>query len=138
MNGIEMNVAAKPVQIDVSLNRDCQETTLHQMPCMSVPQVIKDRMRSLNFVHERRQVASRRLDEQVKMVAHQAEEVESNPAALNPIGQPIEKVCAVAIIVKDRSALHTSCRDVVDCSGKLYPQLSSHSKNSITSAEQPQ
>jgi len=84
-----------------------------------VPKVIIDRIRCLEPMHERRQIPLRRLNQEVDMVRHQTEQIQTHSGFLDRLSQALQKAFAVVIIIKECPSLHSANRNVINCPLKL-------------------
>ena len=85
-----------------------------QVPATLVPVVETVGIGAQKPAHPGRQIALRRLDDQMKVVFHQTIGVNQEAGLSARLGQRLEKIVAIPLIQKDRLALVSPAHDVIN------------------------
>ncbi len=86
-----------------------------------MPEIVMNRMRSLDLVHECCKIVLGCFHKKVIVVVHQAEKVQPDTSRLYSLFKPLDEMLAILIIVKYYPPLHTPRRNVINRPLKLYP-----------------
>lgn len=108
-----MHVAAQPQDIGVLLDQPGAVAALQEMPATIVTAVEVDGVGRFETVHELPEVGPRRLDHQVDVVGHEAEQVQTRLEPLDALAEHAQKPLAVGVIVEDRPPFVAPGRHVI-------------------------
>jgi len=78
-----------------------------------MPTVEIDRVGGLEPMHELSEIGSRRLDDQVEMVGHQAEQVQTHLVSFHALAEDAQEPLTVGVIPKDRSPFVAPSRHMI-------------------------
>ena len=108
-----MHVAAQPQQVGVPLDQHGPVAALQQVAVPLVAVVEIDRVGRLQPVHEAAEIAPRRLQHQVQVVGHQAEQIQPDLERRHALAQHPQETLPVGVILEDRPPLIAPGRHVV-------------------------
>ena len=129
-----MHVIAHGLEIprSTAIHNQRLVTPAEQVPKHLVPPIESAGICPQEPFHATHQVGLRRLDDQVKMIAHQTPRVEKLSCFLAGFTEGLQKTVAAGVVLEDRLAPIASIHDVVDRPGVLNAQLSCHDRRLTT------
>jgi hypothetical protein len=102
------------------------EARAEEMAGAAVTEVEALRVPAAEVLHAGGQLGLRRLDDNVVVVRHQAEDVDRPAVAVDRLRQQLEKDEAIAVVADDRSAVDAARGDVEDPVRQLRAQQARH------------
>ncbi len=126
-----MHITRERQKVVVPFNQFGLVATVKQVSVATVTKVVVDSVRRRKRLHEFRTIRLRRLENQMEMIRHANEHVQSNIERLDTLAQTINEAFVVRIILEKKRlvrlpiAYHTA-GDVVDRSRIFNSQLSCH------------
>jgi hypothetical protein len=126
MHRIQVHVPAQLQKVLVTLHQFGGIPPLKQVAVRFMLQIEVDRVSRFEALHESLKIGGRRFQYQVKVVLHQAEEVQSDSVRACAFRKTSQESLAIRIVAKDGLPAISSCSDVCDCPGKLDSYMSRH------------
>jgi hypothetical protein len=127
---IENNVPGQLQKMRLLLDQDGLEPSLHQVTVSLVSPVEPLRVDAVEVSHAPGQVGFGRFDQQMEVVAHQNEAMQSPFEALDSLSEDVQEAFPVSFVSKDVSPFVPPTRDMPDSTGMLQPQRSRHDRSS--------
>src|SRR5450759_407260 len=123
-----MNVIANAFQIAVSTAIHDQGfvAPTENVPAELVPVIQTNGVSAQQPSHPRHQVGVRRLDHQMKMIAHEAIRVDLKAGFLAGLRQSLEEILSIHIVQENVLAAISATHEVVDGPLKLHSHFARH------------
>ena len=122
---VQVHIITERLQIPVAtaLHQQHLITSAEHVPEELVPVVEADRVGAQQPAHARHQVGLRRLDHQMKVIPHQAIGMDLKPRLLTGLGQGLQKILPIHVVLENVFTPVPPAHDVVSRPGKLHSQL---------------
>ena len=123
---VQVDVPAHFEEVSLILDQVPLETPLEEVARAAMAPVEIGRVAPVEILHPGREVRLRGLDEDVLVVPHEHERVQSPTVRLHGAAQPVQPLLPVRVITNDRFSFVPSGHHVIQRPGKLDSQRSSH------------
>jgi hypothetical protein len=110
-------------------------TALEEMPCTAMPAIEPLRVNAVEPTHPGRQIRPGSLQQQVVVIAHQAEAVASPAEIGGDISESHQEALAIAVVHEDESRVVATRRDVVERSLELDAWWPRHDHSKLAGSE---
>lgn len=111
-DGIRHHVAADGAQLLLGGDRLHGEAVAEQVSPTPVAEVEPLRVARQQVVHPAGEARRLGLDDEMEVIAHQAEGVHVPAVPIDGLGEQVEKGAAIVVVADDRAPLHPAGRDV--------------------------
>ena len=125
-DGVQYDIAADLKEMTVLLDQDRLVPALKEVPGPSVALVEQLGIDAVHLPHADGEITIRGLDEEVKMVGHQAVGVADPGIALVDVLEGVQEVLSVGVILEDRLLLVAAGGHMIDSAGIFDAEGTSH------------